>query len=355
MQRPRLLTLILRLKIGNYDAYVTILLSYCTNLKKLILQNSFYYCGVWKRDKMHLAPNYANLWNVILSLQKLEEIDCDQFGRTEIPWDSKRIPLLFQLPQISSIKLSLVDMEIYTKFRWNFPIFTTEDGTKILPSRSLYSDVRNEHGVAIDVTFPDASTVPCTIDSTVKAPHLKTLVLYRSHITEAALKRIVGTAPNLTSLTVELYHNPFRTYLDPVMDGPAVRDALTANLDDDHKSSALENLAIRCIWNPEDYGVHIREEGQAVLDRNGSYRSNLDSHMEGRYGPKGSIGSLKHLVKLQRLEVAAQFFLGWYPDLAPPLHELIPDSLTHITFRHDYMEWNANLTVSTYLPCFISI
>ena len=332
-----MLTLATRLQIGNQCAFVTLLLSYCPNLKKLILLNDFIYPWTWDKNSS-IAPNQSTLWEVIHSLNKIEEIDCDRYGMVIVPEERSRLNLVLRLPMITCLRLSIMDSDIFPK-RWNDPIFVHKDGTL-----HRYWTNRRSFKIGteiVDVKFPDPTTVPCSIPR-IKAPKLKTLEIFESFISEHAVRRLVATAPNLTSLTIEIAREPRAGHIFGWIHCDILREALVANLDENHLTSPLENLAIRCKWKGHSYSmITAQETGIAILDRYGNYAqrplaifNNVDL-----FGPKGTIGSLKHLTNLKRLEIAPQILLGWWPDIAPPLAEVIPDSLTHFTFRHDCCDW----------------
>jgi len=315
-----------RLQIGNHDAFVTLLLSYCANLRKLVLQNNFRRIWSWNKD-CATVPNYNTLWEAIFSLQCLEEIDYDRRGQAEIPWDAHRMPNLLQLPKLSSIKLSIVDEEVCTQKNWNIPEFTYP----AVPRPMMYPP--------ISYKYKDPSTVGFTVDK-IKAPQLETLHLSNSLVTEHAVGGLVATAPNLKFLSLELKRHVSPFYIDCWVDCHLLNKALVANLSDDDSPSPLESLKIKIRSRRDDQRPDEGpDEGNPMLDQHGNLIGGDLSWFRDTHGVKGSLGSLKRFTNLRRLEVAACLLLGWWPENAPPLRDILPESLTHLCLRHEFNVW----------------
>ena len=286
------------LKIGNHDAFVTLLLYYSPNIKKLVLQNNFSSTWSWNKE-CKTVPNYNTLWEAIVSLQDLEEIDCDKTGHTEIPWDVPRVPMLLRLPKITSIKLSIVDEEVCKEKGWNIPEYIRYNDPNLPPRR---------RGRLIGYKYRDPLTVDVHVDNIV-APNLKTLELYYSLVTEYAVGALVATAPNLTSLTVEFKRNAVKCYIDSWLDYDALRNALTANVNDQRPQSLLESITIKSKHKFWEGAAHDYSDGGPWLTENGNLDINAQSNFL-YHGLKGSLGSLKQLTNLKRLELCPVALLG---------------------------------------------
>jgi len=288
------------LSIGNVEAFTILLLSYCPYIQHLKLDNDFQKTWAW--NKSDIAPNYGTLWQAILGLQSLQSIDIDRPGHKPVAWSSNRVAALLRLPQISSIKMSVLEDEIQ-------------------PSEPLNG---------------------------IKAPNLKIFELWNSLVSEDTVHRLISTAPSLISLHIDfkrhtaITREPFSRYVDEWIDASKLSDVLRrpATLSNtseansiqsvaDHTLSSLEYLGISTCWRQTENSWDVSYEGGLAGARDWNCQ----------HGVKGIIGSLKHLNNLKRLEISLEMLLGWDDETATPLHELLPVSLTHLCLRAEFGCW----------------
>lgn len=152
-------------------------------------------------------------------------------------------------------------------------------------------------------------------------PALTSLCLKRSHAEPHILQALTAIAPKLKTLEYD-YWLHYALYLDT--------EALLKALDPIKDS--LEELVIAFIpFSPD--AADPGEQGDQII--------------------RGALGSLKHLHRLQSLEISLTVLLGWYAESAKGLANVLPASLQAVTFRDDCIgsdgfEWWDETSMDTF-------
>ncbi len=264
-----------------------LLLYFCPLIEKLVLDNNFDDKYTWTLTSD--APNHETLWQAILSLDKLKEIDCDTTGQMRTPYQSDRVASLLRLPEINTIKISTHQDEINA-------------GTSL---------------------------------EKIIAPNVKTLVLYNSLLKEETFGTIVATVPNITSLRLGIKSptdhwggfERWSHWLDcPKLFAALFHTGITQYLNDSTMLQPLQFL--------EELAI------SADFLTPGEERVYFNNFSRGSLGMIGRLGCLNGLSRLRSIEIPPEMLLGWWnletPNEVPFLVDVLPDTITHLRFRSDY-------------------
>lgn len=139
---------------------------------------------------------------------------------------------------------------------------------------------------------------------------LRELRLVRCQLTENSLSAILSAAPNLTTLDCDL-----------VLDAEHV----TGWYDLDKVRASLDGLKASL----EDFSFKLNLWSS----------TGIDCGTDGRWGIRGSLGSLRHFNRLTRLSVSLPVLLGWYVQGSPRLADVLPGSLRSLTVTNEMFFW----------------
>ncbi|KAG8169620.1 hypothetical protein KVR01_000365 [Diaporthe batatas] len=147
-------------------------------------------------------------------------------------------------------------------------------------------------------------------------PTLRELRLVRCQLAEGGLGAVLGAAPGLATLQCDLVLDA--EHVSGWYDLGKVRAAL------DGLKGSLEDLSVRLnLWSS----------------------TGIDCGNEGRWGIRGSLGSLGEFGLLTRLAVSLPVLLGWYVQGSPRLADVLPAGLRFLTITNEmyfwwHYEWN---------------
>lgn len=261
------------LRAGLPDAYLVLLLSYCTRLSSLTPGSglrSVERLGDWESDTYHV-PSMEKAISRLTTLKSLhfEAMNPDLAMHNE-PLSPIDVYTLFKLPQISSATVNVCE-KFLQSMAWTY----------------------------------------------IQAPMLRTLHLNAYFMNVGLLSSIIGAFPNLVSLRISLIINAnhFERPALKWFDCPKLSESLSklsskALLQSQHHSSSkLKELVI-----DGKFAEYMGSEGGPWGD---------GSHL---WGIKGAL-CLKDLDKLENLQVDRQCLFGWHVKNALPLDDIIPRSL----------------------------
>ncbi|KAF2878333.1 hypothetical protein BDV95DRAFT_589280 [Massariosphaeria phaeospora] len=155
-----------------------------------------------------------------------------------------------------------------------------------------------------------------------KNTHLTSLHLFRTNINRATLNQLLSVTPNLKRFRFQheiLFNNvaPGSSALAPFLHLDGLNQALS-NVKD-----SLEDCKLTLGLAPGSLSFkYIVEEGL-------------------HFPPvEGTLTVLKGMKKLKNVEVPLVMFLGWSPDFAARLDEVLPEHIEDVTLRDDFVRYS---------------
>jgi len=206
---------------------------------------------------------------------------------------------------------SLTHIELPPDFDNRVQPFTSRSTLVGIPPINFTTCLASFYGPAVQsitMTCPEPR-IFSWLDNPPVASRLQNLVLHHSDAKEETLGEFLSVAPNLKKLKYGFWcqvDNPYGTseYL--------TCSKLCQTLD--QVNSTLVEL---------------------IISVNFFTFSSLDINEDGPFGLKGCVGSLCHFRTLEYLEIPLVVLLGWSPQSAPPLRDVLPSTLRKLCLTDD--------------------
>ncbi|KAH7112196.1 hypothetical protein B0J11DRAFT_511983 [Dendryphion nanum] len=153
--------------------------------------------------------------------------------------------------------------------------------------------------------------------------NLTSLHLFRTNISRPLLGEILSTTPNLKRLCYE-QEILFRSNMTQQQKGQL---SLYTSLDElghalQRVQGTLEELKLSFKLAP---GSSPRKD---IGDKNSSFPP-----------IQGTLTALRDMKRLRKIDIPMIMILGWYPDFAPRLEEVMPSAVKHFTLSDDFVSF----------------
>ncbi|CAI6330277.1 unnamed protein product [Periconia digitata] len=154
-----------------------------------------------------------------------------------------------------------------------------------------------------------------------RSESLTTLHLFRTNINRSTLEQLLCATPHLKRL-----HYDQEVLFNNSSQGPPL---LAQFLNLDGLNIALANLQ------------NTLEECKLTLNMAADSLSPTELLENGLHFPgiQGTLSVLHNFPRLQKVEVPAVMFLGWAPEFAAELKEVLPPMITDLTLRDDFISY----------------
>ncbi len=297
------------------QAVLVLLLSYFDNLQSLTLLADP--CHVSEEMGTSILRKIGKASLFALALSKLQELKEVAYLADFIP-NIERGPISYRSALIQTI-YSLPRIELLTLTVGYSSNGGTGDYQPRLPNISHFS----LSGNTSYATTTEASLIDLV------TPTVKTLRLVECQVEEKAIGSLLNWSPKITSLELGLLGN----CVEPVPFSFLDCTELGAQIGHQSRKRHLEHLTI---------SVDFYDEGAGFPELGGPFGvPGLNPY---RWGLKGSIGdSFKDFTALKTLEIDLPVLLGWYPDRAKSLAEVLPSSLEELRIQTNFDDWDSCL------------
>ncbi|KAI8268607.1 hypothetical protein K4K58_004699 [Colletotrichum sp. SAR11_239] len=277
--------------------------------------------GSWLANLQDEATGELQLPNVIaavlshlssattLEIQTFDRATYDGGGKARPPGD----PFLCTLGKLISSSNNSSILNSLETLQLSIPIpdgDLTKDFGCCIYSESILPFFSLPSIKTLELHRVDDGGKPVKPTSFLTAPTLKSLVLKRCQLTEDSIATVIRNSPTLEVLPVDIAINA--DYAKGWLNLETLQTALAPL-----KESLKELSLSLTLWSP----------------------TAIDCGGPGRWGIRGSIGSLEDFTSLTHLTISLPVLLGWKTQDAADLIDVLPESLEVLTITNEMASW----------------